>query len=220
MEGFIKSFSPLKKRLKKYKLEIGLLLLAFVITIISFVIFFATSSNIDNTQTEDFETKDNISTASFPSKITTDIGGAVEKPGIYEVASGSRLKDILTLAGGLDKNADKNFFARNFNLARYVADQEKIYIPFNWEINSGIFFENKRTLDYTSPSMQNFSNKAKSSININTASLTELDLLTGVGKTTAEKIIKNRPYKTIEELLTRKVVNKSVFEKIKELISL
>jgi len=157
-------------------------------------------------------------------KVFVDISGCVKNPGVYEASFGARLKDILNLAGGLSDEADKNFFQRNFNLARIVFDQEKIYVPSIWEIQNGIFVENPKTLDYSSPQNINLeeytSPNVNEKININQATVEELDTLPGVGKITAQKIISNRPYQTIEELLTKKVVNKSTFEKIKDLISL
>ncbi len=77
----------------------------------------------------------------------------MEKPDVYEVVLGARLKDVLIKAGGLSENADKDFFYRNFNLARIVNDQEKYYIPSLLETSNGIFIENLRTLDYTSPGL-------------------------------------------------------------------
>ena len=47
-----------------------------------------------------------------------------------------------------------------------------------------------------------------------------MDKLPGIGPVTAGKIIAGRPYSVIEELVSKKAVSKSVFEKIKELISL
>lgn len=56
-------------------------------------------------------------------------------------------------------------------------------------------------------------------ININTATERELDTLPGVGSVTAAKIIASRPYSVPEDLLNKKVVGKSTYEKIKHLIS-
>jgi DNA uptake protein ComE-like DNA-binding protein len=50
--------------------------------------------------------------------------------------------------------------------------------------------------------------------------LEELDSLPGVGKVTAQKIIDNRPFKALEELINQKIITKSVFEKIKNLIEI
>ena len=56
-------------------------------------------------------------------------------------------------------------------------------------------------------------------IDINAASESELDTLSGIGPVTAGKIIDNRPYGSLEELVSKKAVSSSVFEKIKDHIS-
>jgi len=229
MKEFIGSFSPFLKKLKKFKryqVEVFLLSLAFIITIISLILYQKNESSESDLikETQSNYQKENSS----PIKIFVDIAGAVNNPGVYEATLGARLNDILTLAGGLSDEADRIFFQRNFNLARIVTDQEKIYIPSSWEINSGIFIENSRTLDYISPKnitqtevvSQNSPQNTNEKISLNQASVEELDTLPGIGKITAQKIINNRPYQSIDELLTKKVVGKSTFEKIKDLISL
>lgn len=163
------------------------------------------------------------------SRITVDVSGAVLKPDIYEVSESARLADVIKIAGGLHTDADTGYIARNFNMARYLSDQEKIYIPTKKDIESGKFQESPRTLEYLhsdpeSPSsevVQPSDNTNQSLlISINDAPKEELDMLPGVGPTTAQKIIDNRPYTTLDELLSKKAVKQSVFEKIKDLISL
>ena len=56
---------------------------------------------------------------------------------------------------------------------------------------------------------------ATTPININTASATELDTLPGICKARAAKIIKNRPYKSTDELQSRHVIPQSVYNRIK-----
>lgn len=56
-------------------------------------------------------------------------------------------------------------------------------------------------------------------IDINTASAAELDTLPGIGKARAAKIIKNRPYKSTDELESRKVIPQSVYNRIKNNIT-
>lgn len=56
-------------------------------------------------------------------------------------------------------------------------------------------------------------------VNINTASSADLDKLPQIGPKRAAKIIANRPYKSIDELVTKKAIPKSVFEKIKDHIT-
>jgi len=223
MSSFLKSFSPLLKRLKskKYLLEIILLTVAVIITITALVIYAKNNQNLN----EEIETSLTSPTAPTAPKIFIDVSGAVKKPNLYQIDFGARLKDVVDKAGGLSDEADTVFFNRNFNLARTVSDQEKIYVPSMMEINNGIFIQNQRTLDYTSPTVSSTgiaSNAPTDNllINLNSATIEELDQLPGIGQTTANKIIKNRPYSNIEELLTKKVVNKGVYEKIKALISI
>lgn len=158
-----------------------------------------------------------------PGKIFVDIGGCVIAPGVYEASPGARINDLINMAKGLSDNCDRDFFNRNFNLARMVADQEKIYVPTLWETGNGIFLEKERLLEYLEPVEDLGSTEASSNsdlININQATLEEIETLPGVGKVIGQKIIDNRPYVTIEDLLTNKVVNQGVYEKIKMLISL
>jgi len=222
MHGFFASFKPILKRLKKYRIEVFLLSTATIITIITFGIYLASRS----TPTEDHsEIQSDTETPITHQNIMIDIAGAVEKPGVYEVSSSARLQDALNFANGLTEEADKVFFSRNFNRARLLSDQEKIYIPFSWEISTGIFVENTRTLDYSNPvipvnnSAITNTNQSPVIINLNTASPEELDTLPGIGAITVNKIINNRPYATIEDLLNKKIVNKGVFENIKGLIT-
>lgn len=222
MTGFIKSFAPILKKSRKYLLEIILLTVALIITITALTIYAKNNQNSE----EEIQTSPTSPTAlTSLTKIYIDVSGAVKKPDVYQVVFGARLKEVIDKAGGLSDEADTVFFNRNFNLARIVTDQEKIYIPSIVEINNGIFVQNQRTLDYTSPIISpntGVVNNAPTdnNININSATIEELDTLPGIGKITAQKIIQNRPYQTIEELLTKKAVNKSQFEKIKELIVL
>ena len=227
MNDFIRSFSPLFKRLKlkKYLLEIILLSVAMIITITALVIYVNNSQNSE----EKIEIDPSRLRQDFggQGKIFVDVSGAIKKPNIYQVDFGARIKEVIDKAGGLSDEADMIFFNRNFNLARIVTDQEKIYIPSIMEINSGIFVQNQRTLDYVSPVTGVIYNAPTTNtpidnqlISLNSATIEELDQLPGIGQVTVNKIITNRPYSNIEELLTKKVVNKSVYEKIKNLISI
>ena len=141
--------------------------------------------------------------ASESARIKADIEGAVVKPGVYELSFGSRISDLLILAGGLAGDADREWITKNLNLAAKVLDGGKIYVP--------TISQNTQHLTQ---------NTSSGFIGINSASLGELDTLPGVGAVTAKKIMDGRPYQTIEELLSRKIVGQSVFEKIKDLIGL
>jgi competence protein ComEA len=141
-------------------------------------------------------------------ELLVDVGGAVKKPGLYSLVSGNRIADAITKAGGITDEADTEYVYKVLNQAEKVKDGQKIFIPV-------------RSVEGANNSSSVAQSSAQSSlININTASASELDTLPGIGAVTAEKIITNRPYSAVEELRDKKVVNSSVFEKIKDSITL
>ncbi len=222
-------YISITKLLKKNYFEIILISLSIIITVIVFALHLQSNKNLTSLTQADKEIEikqetDKNSTSSQKKFIFVDISGAVMNPNIYRVTSHSRLKDVLVMAGGLSADANRDFFYRNFNLASYVYDQEKIYVPHNYEIWRGIFTEPHRIVDFTKPvKLTNepyidTENVETDKININTAAFSELDTLPGIGPVTAQKIITNRPYSSIEDLLTKKILSKSVFDKIKEKI--
>lgn len=149
----------------------------------------------------DFHTEDASNSAK--GKIVVDIEGAVLSPGTHELAIDARIQDAITAAGGFAEHADRERVAKTLNLAAKLTDGAKLYIPSIGE-NVGTNGE---------------STGENALININAATSTELEALPGIGPVTAKKIIGARPYTTIDELLTKKIVSQSVFNKIKEKIS-
>lgn len=171
----------------KYRLAI-ILALVGLIFITAGIVF----SRLDLNKGEPvFQTKNEA-------EVRIDVAGAVKTPGIYTLKADSRLDDALKAAGGLADDADKDWVAKNINLAEKIIDGGKLYIPRIGESSAG---------------------QSAGKINVNLASATELDSLPGIGKVTAEKIIEARPFKSVEDLKTKKVVSSSTFEKIKDLVS-
>jgi len=138
-------------------------------------------------------------------EIWVDVAGAVEQPGVYKLNREARLNDALVLAGGLAAKADREWVSRNLNLAQKLVDGQKIFVP-------------ERTTEIS----QTGGTETKSStlISINTGTEKELESLWGIGPVTAQKIIDNRPYGSLDELLTKKIIKQNVWEEIKDKISL
>lgn len=132
--------------------------------------------------------------------------GAVRKPGVYELPDGARLNDLLIRAEGLSAGADREWVGQNLNLAQKLVDGSKIYIP-----------ERSETSRSLGEGGQVGGSNTK--ISINTASKSQLESLWGIGEKRAEDIIKNRPYQTVGEILTRKIIPQNVYEKIKDEIT-
>ncbi len=161
--------------------------------------------------------------------IFIEISGAVYKPGVYELGDGSRLYDLLERAEGLNKQADKAFFYRNYNQARALKDGEKVHAPSLEEVASGAFIEqpliiftNDIALAGNGASGMSTAKSAdeKGLISLNDSQASELEELPGVGAVTAEKIVAGRPYTTIQDLRTKNIVSESLFTKIEASLSL
>ena len=138
-----------------------------------------------------------------PQVIFVDIGGAVEEPGVYEVAKDTRLFEVIEMAGGLSEDADPD----HVNRASFVEDGQKIIIPV-------------KVSEYTDDSRDSSCHPADSGlININTASADELKTLSGIGDVTAEKIIEYRSstaFKSKEDIMSVDGIGNKTYEKIKD----
>lgn len=139
-------------------------------------------------------------------EIMVDVAGAVEKPGVYALSSDARVQDALIAAGGMLQEANRDAVSKSLNLASKVSDGMKIYIPFQG--------------DDASPAQTGVQGSSSTLISLNNASSKELESLPGIGEVTAEKIIANRPYMSLDEVVGKGALRKSVFEKVKENISL
>ena len=160
------------------------------------------------------------------SVIKVYICGHIKTPGVYDIENGSRLVDLIGLAGGATEDA----CLEATNLAQILADSQKFYIPSLDEIKNGIpsfvnEWEDITSNSSDSPSTdmansQSFQNKV---ININFASLSELVQLPGIGDVIAQDIIDYRnkygQFKSKEDLKNVKGIGEKKFEEIKDFIS-
>ena len=147
-----------------------------------------------------------------PASIIVDVRGAVNKPGVYTLPLGSRVQDALTLAGDVTISAD----TRPLNLARRVNDGEQIYVPLVGEATPTPLAATGKTAP-TAPK------PASGKINLNTATLAELDTLPGIGPAIAQRIIdyraQNGDFKTIDDLKKVRGIGDALFNQIKDLIT-
>jgi len=153
-------------------------------------------------------------------EIVVEVVGEVVKPGVYKVLSETRVDEILVLAGGLSVNADRVWVDKFLNRAAKVFDGQKIYIPQKGETTN---YQTSVSSAKNSSEDQTISSSWGSGqtnlVNINTASFLELDKLPGIGQVYGQNIIDHRPYSKIEDLTEKGVLKTSVFEKIKNLIT-
>ena len=120
-------------------------------------------------------------------------------------------------------------YTKNINLSKKLSDSEKIYIPFDWELEEdsdiNLLYLDQMGDNSTvvansnnggNTNVTNTSNNSK--INVNKASVAELDTLSGIGVVYAQKIIDNRPYKDITDFYANSGIPKSTVDKIKDKI--
>lgn len=190
--------------LKKHWLAVVLALSALIFFIYGLISLLGTSQNSSDIKFETNSSKD--LSISQNNLIIVDIEGEVVKPGVYKLKQNSIVQDALVASGGLTQVADRSWIAKNLNLALKLTDSQKIYIP--------------KVGDFTSETVLGTSDQASSTdlININSASESQLDQLPGIGLVTANKIISQRPYSTIDQLLEKKAVSQKVFDQIKDKI--
>lgn len=186
-----------REYLDKFKIPIALGLVGLVLIIGG--IF---TSGLSKQNQRDFP---KMSIVDSQKLISVDVSGAVLNPGVYELKDGSRIEDAIKASGGFIEQANKEYISKYLNMAQKLSDGSKIYVPFEGE---------------TGPATTSGGAVAgiQTKVNMNTATQAELEALPGIGPVTASKIISDRPYRQVEELLNKKIVSKSVFEKIKESI--
>lgn len=165
-------------------------------------------------------------------EILVHISGEVKNAGVYSLLDGDRITDAINQAGGLTEEADTS----QINLAYKVEDGMKIDIPKKGEKTEdleGKIQEEKKEFITKESGIKNSNinekitkeaeeTTTKSKVNINTATVQELDTLPGIGESTAQKIIKYRKEKgkfmKIEDIKEVSGIGESKFEKIKDMI--
>jgi len=143
-------------------------------------------------------------------KIFVHIAGEVERPGIYELEEGSRLEQALKLAVPTEE-ADVDTY---LNRAAILNDQDKITV-----FKKGENLEALPAISNISPTNSLPAKTSSGKINLNRATLDQLDSLTGIGQVKAQAIIDYRNsqggFKSLEELMNVKGIGQATFDKIK-----
>ena len=188
--------------------------LCLVIAIAIAFFFFASSGGNDSDEivTDSSEVSEEAQTEE-PTQVIVDVAGAVNESKVLTLPAGSRVADAIDGCGGVTADADLS----SVNRAAELNDGEKIYIPTKEETAAGITYK----ADQETASALNNSNNG--TVNINTASAEELQILKGIGPVTADKIVSYREsygaFKTIEDLKEVNGIGEKTFADIKDDIS-
>ena len=241
-EKFEKIITKIKKIDKDYVI-IGVIVIAVIIFMI-----------INLGKIKEFENKDNDKMTNVESSINTDndkseenkeqkddnskeqivngggifvhIDGYINNPGVYEIKENDRIKTLIDKAGGFKEG----YSIKNINLAAKLSDGDKIYIPSvseekNSENNNNININSSGKGQNVKADRNNVSiMKNNSKININTANISELKQITGIGESTANKIIDYREnvgkFKKIEDIKEVKGIGDAKYESLKNKITI
>ena len=150
-------------------------------------------------------------------EVTVEIKGEVKDPKVYKLKEGAIINDLIDMAGGLTDEANIS----NINRAKILKNEDLIVIGNIKEVDK---LEVQAGVSVVSGEMSgSVSGSNSSTININTATLSELMNIDGVGEKTAQKIIdyreKNGGFKNIEDIKNVDRIGDKTFEKMKEQIS-
>lgn len=147
-------------------------------------------------------------------KIKVDIKGEVKNPGVYELLLGTRIIDVVTLSGGFTDKA----ITKNVNLSKKIYDEMVIIIP---DSETTCEVSNYNIDDTNSIDIKD-TNINSGLVNINTATKDELLTLTGIGESKALAIIeyrKTKKFDSIEDIMNITGIKESLFDKIKDEIT-
>jgi competence protein ComEA len=159
---------------------------------------------------------DGRSTSAGGQSLVVEIVGAVERPGVFRLAADARVGDLIAAAGGYGPRVDADRAGHMLNLAAPLHDGDQIRVPSRD--------------DAASPPLRaggagasgGDSRPASGPIDLNRATLAELDALPGIGPVTATKIIASRdeqPFATVSDLRTRRLVGEKTLAGLKDLVA-
>lgn len=145
-----------------------------------------------------------------PASVVVHVAGAVNAPGVYALAPGARAGDAVALAGGAAAGADVDAL----NLAASLRDGERVYVPVVGEaVPPPVDLPDAPGVSV-----------APGPVDLNRATVTELDALPGVGPATAHAIVSHRdangPFASVDDLEQVRGIGPAKLEAIRPLVTL
>ena len=148
--------------------------------------------------------------------IVVHVAGEVKNPGVYTLSNSARMIDAVLAAGGATARADLEVI----NLATPIMDSSQIYVPAKGAAERPVFARPQPGVNGVQSTQS--SPDSNGVVNINRASVTELDALPGVGPSTAQAIVDyrttNGPFGSPEDLLNVKGIGPAKFDAMRKLV--
>lgn len=171
------------------------------------------NKNNENKESENKEIKnqENVDNG----KIVVDIKGAVKNPKEYELKEGSRIRNLIEIAGGLTAEADEE----KIYFSKILEDEQciKIYKIGEEVLDSEIETQGQQEKDTGTVD-------SKGMININKATVEELMTIPGIGQTKAQSIVdyrnENGKFKSVDELTNITGIGAKTLEKLRDKVDI
>ena len=145
--------------------------------------------------------------------VVVDVRGAVNAPGVYELAPGARMQDAILAAGGLSPTADLS----TVNLARRLRDGDVVAV---------LELPQTGGTAAAAPSDDVVADTAANAVvrlNLNTATSAELTELPGIGEVIAERIVRfreeNGPFRAIDDLIHVDGISTRTIDEFRDLVT-
>lgn len=140
-------------------------------------------------------------------RIYVHVAGAVRRPGLYRVADGARVQDAIRAGGGALEDADLD----SLNLATKIRDGDKVLVP-----------EEGAVAD-PGGGGAGLPGAPGGKINLNTATVDQLDSLPGIGPAIAQRIVSHREqhggFRTVDDLQKVSGIGPAKFGSVKDLVT-
>jgi competence protein ComEA len=150
--------------------------------------------------------------AATPAMLVVEVAGAVAHPGVYSLPVGSRVGDAVKAAGGYSPDVDPRLAEAQLNLAAKLVDAQLIRVPRRGDVAAASGATGATGGARASPGP----------LDLNTATVEQLDTLPGIGPVTAQKIVASReqqPFRKVDDLVTRKIVSAATLAKFRSLVT-
>jgi competence protein ComEA len=149
----------------------------------------------------------------MPASLRVYISGAVRTPDVYLLPPGSIVKDAVQAAGGPADDAD----LERINLALELYDQQQVYVPHAGESTPAV------PLPGSVPPPAGDIPASPGQVNLNTATVEQLDTLPGIGPVIAQRIVDyrtaNGPFAAPQDIVNVKGIGQATYEKLQDLIT-
>ena len=168
------------------------------------------------------------SKATQAKSVRVQVSGAVLEPGIYDLPANCRVEEAIAAAGGLTENAD----SERVNLVRKVRDGMQIRVPVqkaartnrtqrkNAQAKSGLG-ESASGKSSSAKAGSGRNSSMMQSVRINSASVSELQQLPGIGPALAQRIVETRNsghFRSAEDLLRVPGIGKAKLAKLRDYV--